>query len=266
VVPKPVQKPHPPMWMGCSRRESILRAARAGLGALVFGFVEPEQAAQWVEEYYDILKSEECVPIGHVVNPNIAAVTAMSVHDNEDEAIRRGLDGFRFFGYSLAHYAVFGEHKPGRTDIWADFEEVRDKMPDNAGRGGIGTVAQVQDHMQAYADVGMDQMIFVQQHGKNRHEHICESLELFAKEVQPAFKEKEAERQANKDAELAPYIEAALARRPGMAELADEGIPVVKSAGRRMQDDGRVYAEGGTYADPTRGGGIPVPRQDPRAS
>ena len=100
------------MWMGCSRRESILRAARAGLGALVFGFVEPEQAGQWIKEYYDIIKSEACVPIGHSVNPNIAAVTALSVHPDEDEAIRRGLDGFRFFGYSLAHYTNFGEHNP----------------------------------------------------------------------------------------------------------------------------------------------------------
>ncbi|WP_408918113.1 hypothetical protein [Bradyrhizobium arachidis] len=32
IVPKPVQKPHPPLWMACSRRESILRAARHGMG------------------------------------------------------------------------------------------------------------------------------------------------------------------------------------------------------------------------------------------
>jgi len=267
VVPKPVQRPHPPLWIGCSRRESILRAARCGAGALVFGFVEPEQAAEWVKEYYEIVKSEECVPIGHTVNPNIAAVTAMSVHADEDEAIRRGLDGFRFFGYSLAHYAVFGEHKPGRTDVWAKFEDVRDEMPDNAGRGGIGTPEQVRAHLEAYAEVGMDQMIFVQQHGKNRHAHICESLELFAAEIQPAFKAREAERQAKKDAELAPYIEAALARKPRLAMPSDDEIPVVKSLGRRMQEAGGDYAgSGGTYADPTRGGGIPVPRQDPAAA
>ncbi len=36
VVPKPVQKPHPPLWMACSRRESIHKAARNGVGALAF--------------------------------------------------------------------------------------------------------------------------------------------------------------------------------------------------------------------------------------
>ena len=266
VVPKPVQKPHPPMWMGCSRRESILRAAKACLGALVFGFVEPEQAAEWVAEYYALIKSEECVPIGHSVNPNIAAVTALSVHQDEQQAIARGLDGFRFFGYSLAHYAVYGEHVPGRTDIWGKFEPIRDQMPDNAGRGGIGTPAQVTAHLEAYAEIGMDQMIFVQQHGKNRDQDIRECLELFVAEIMPAFKAAEPARQAAKDAELAPYIEAALARKPRMEMPDDADLPVIKSAGARMKDAGIDYAAQGTYADPTRGGGIPLPRREPGAA
>ena len=102
LVPKAVQRPHPPMWVACSRRETIHLAARNGLGALTFSFLDPDQAAKWVEEYYGIIKSEECVPIGHRVNPNIAIVTGMSCHQEEAEAIRRGLDGFRFFGYSSA--------------------------------------------------------------------------------------------------------------------------------------------------------------------
>ena len=39
VIPKPLQKPHPPVWMACSRQESIVTAARFGIGALTFGFV-----------------------------------------------------------------------------------------------------------------------------------------------------------------------------------------------------------------------------------
>src|SRR5579862_1148267 len=48
VVPKPLQKPHPPLWMACSRRESILEAARLGLGALTFSFASPSEARHWV--------------------------------------------------------------------------------------------------------------------------------------------------------------------------------------------------------------------------
>jgi len=253
VVPKPLQKPHPPMWVACSRRESIHRAARAGLGALTFAFVEPEQAATWVKEYYDIIKSDECVPIGHSVNANVALVSGMSVHDDEDEAVRRGLDGFRFFGYSLAHYAIFGDHQPGKTDVWARFLEVKDSLPDNAGRGGIGTPKQVTKHLDGYADIGVDQIIFIQQSGNNRHDHICQSLELFAKAVMPRFHEHEAARERRKQEELAPYIEKAMARKQHMAPLAE--IPVVQPLAKIV---------GATaQSDPTRGGAIPVPRQDP---
>src|SRR5919109_1132230 len=34
VVPKPVQRPHPPLWVACSRRETIRLAAEKGVGAL----------------------------------------------------------------------------------------------------------------------------------------------------------------------------------------------------------------------------------------
>ena len=46
VVPKPVQKPHPPLWVACSRRDTILLAARKGIGALTFAFIDPEEALQ----------------------------------------------------------------------------------------------------------------------------------------------------------------------------------------------------------------------------
>jgi alkanesulfonate monooxygenase SsuD/methylene tetrahydromethanopterin reductase-like flavin-dependent oxidoreductase (luciferase family) len=163
LVPKSVQKPHPPMWVACSKRETIHRAARAGLGALTFAFLEPALAAKWVQEYYDIIRSSECVPIGHSVNPNVALVTGMSCHNDEQEAIRRGLDGFRFFGYSLGYVGIFGDHRPGVTNMWERFLEVKDKLPDNAGRGGIGTPDQVRAHLKGYEDAGVDQVIFVQQ-------------------------------------------------------------------------------------------------------
>jgi alkanesulfonate monooxygenase SsuD/methylene tetrahydromethanopterin reductase-like flavin-dependent oxidoreductase (luciferase family) len=257
LVPKPVQKPHPPMWVACSRRETIHRAARAGLGALAFAFLEPEQAARWVEEYYGIIKSPECVPIGHTVNSNLAIVTGMSCHSDEAEAVRRGLDGFRFFGYSLGYYAVFGEHRPGRADLWQRFLQVKDQLPENAGRGGIGTPAQLREHLSRYEKAGIDQVMFVQQSGANRHEHICQSLEVFASQVMPEFKEREEARAAQKQRELAPYIEAALARKPRMPPVADTDIPLVEAFGRKAASP---------IVSSDRGGAISIPTQDPLAA
>jgi alkanesulfonate monooxygenase SsuD/methylene tetrahydromethanopterin reductase-like flavin-dependent oxidoreductase (luciferase family) len=255
LVPKSYQQPHPPMWVACSRRETIHRAARLGLGALAFAFVEPEQARTWVQEYYDIITSEYCVPLGHTVNPNIAVVSGFSLHRESEEAMRRGLDGFRFFGYSLGHVAIFGQHRPGRTDLWQHFLEIKDTLPNNAGSGGIGNPAQVREHLERYERAGIDQVIFVQQCGNNQHEHICESLELFAKELHPEFKRRDDIRAPQKREELAPYIAAALQRKKRLAPVAEEDIPTVEAFGRHL--------DGGPQADATRGGAIPVVTHDP---
>ncbi|MDX6675233.1 MAG: hypothetical protein QOH11_2651 [Solirubrobacteraceae bacterium] len=234
VVPKPVQKPHPPLWVACSRRETIRLAAERGIGALSFSFVEPEEAKEWVDEYYDIIASERCVPAGFAVNPNVAVVLPMMCHADEATAIERGIDGAHFFGYSLAHYYVFGDHRPGRTSIWEEFLQRRDEAgfarsivtPDQAPlgvkimqqglgslRGAIGTPEQIRDLVTRYEAAGVDQVIFVSQAGKNQHEHICESLELFAAEVLPEFAPGAEASEAAKRERLAPAVEAALARR-----------------------------------------------------
>lgn len=83
-------------------------------------------------------------------------------------------------------------------------------------------------------------MIFLQQAGRNRHDHICDALELFAVEVLEEFREKEADREARKREELRPYVEAALARKQLMQPLADDESPVVRASVKRAQVGGRV--------------------------
>ncbi len=234
VIPKPFQKPHPPIWVACSRRETIHAAARHGIGALAFAFVDPDEAAKWVTEYYDIIKSDECVPIGHSVNANIAMCTGFSIHEDEAEAKRRGAEGFQYFGYSLGHYYVYGKHRPGETNLWKQFERARPNMEEVGAGRGVGTPAQVEAHLRSFAEVGVDQVIFIQQSGKNRHDHICDSLRLFADRVMPGFKAEEAERERRKAEELAPYVEAALARKPRMAPLERADNPLVPAYGRNI--------------------------------
>jgi len=238
VVPKPVQKPHPPIWVACSNRETIHLAAQLGIGALTFAFIDPAEARHWVDDYYETFK-RECVPIGHAVNPNIAMVTSFSVHRDHDEAVRRGLDGFRFFQFALGHHYAFGEHTPGRTNIWDHYVAVRDSVGLEflgGGTGGIGTPDELRDHLRAFAETGVDQTVFIQQGGNNRHEHICEALEMFADEVMPEFKASESERQAEKDAELAPDVEAAFERKQFMAELDDAEIPTYTAYGHSIAE------------------------------
>jgi alkanesulfonate monooxygenase SsuD/methylene tetrahydromethanopterin reductase-like flavin-dependent oxidoreductase (luciferase family) len=235
--PEAAQKPHPPVWVACSRRETIHLAAQKGIGALTFAFVDPEDARHWVSDYQETL-AREGVPIGDAVNANVACVSPFLCHPDEGEAMRRGLEGTNFFGYSLAHYYVFGRHHPARTDVWAEYQRQRGERgydPEAvraaaanqnrlgakvveggiAGlRGAVGTPAQVREYLRRYEEAGVDQVIFVSQSGKTRHEDIMESLELFGREVLPEFKDRDAAAARAKAERLAPVIDRVMARKP----------------------------------------------------
>ncbi len=232
VIPKPRQKPHPPMWMACTNAKTIEVAARNGLGALAFSFVDPEQAKKWADIYYGIIKSEDCVPIGHRVNANLAMVAGFSIHEDPAEAQRRGVDGFQFFRYAV-NALVANDTRPGRSRLWEEYEELRGPDLPTITAPGIGTPDNYRKLVGEFQDAGVDQVIFLQQGGKNRHEDICESLELFAEKVLPTFQEGREERLARKDEELAPFIEAALARKQYMKPLTDDEIPIVPPSQER---------------------------------
>jgi alkanesulfonate monooxygenase SsuD/methylene tetrahydromethanopterin reductase-like flavin-dependent oxidoreductase (luciferase family) len=220
VVPKPMQKPHPPLWTACSKRESLPAAAANGLGALTFSFPKPEEAAKWVAEYYDTITSPSCVPIGYTVNPQVAMTLYMGCHEDENVARARTLDGHRFFARSLAYYYGIGSLAPGRTEL---SEELGLNIPssDNGGwsasmdgaYGGVGTPEQIRRTLRQYEEAGVDQILLIAQSGRTSHEHVCESMELFAREVMPEFHERHEEAEREKNARLRPAIAEALARR-----------------------------------------------------
>jgi|ERR1700722_10630575 alkanesulfonate monooxygenase SsuD/methylene tetrahydromethanopterin reductase-like flavin-dependent oxidoreductase (luciferase family) len=240
VVPKPVQSPHPPLWVACTNRETMKMAARLGMGALTFSFMDANEAGYWVKEYYDTFK-KECQPIGRTVNPNIAMLAGMMVHRDRETALARGLEGQRFFKWGLAHYYRFGSHVPGRTSLWEEF--TKSTPEPMAGVDGVGDPQQVRDHFRSLEEVGVDQLILLQQGGKYEHDHICESLELAGREVIPEFAERHAERERRKGEELAPYIEKALARIPPLEASEPE---VVDAYPVQWQRDGYDMRESGT--------------------
>jgi len=237
VVPKPRQRPHPPVWVACSRRETIQLAAQNAIGALAFAFFDPEEARHWVDTYYATL-AEQGVPIGDVVNANIACVTTFMCHQDEEQAIARGVEGANFLGYSLAHYYIFGRHRPAATNVWDEYQRRRADAgyapeavqaaanhPNRLGakvvdhgvtglRGAVGTPEQVREYLRRYEACGVDQVILCSQAGKNRHEHVMESLELFAREVLPEFQERDERAAREKAARLAPVVDAVMARKP----------------------------------------------------
>jgi hypothetical protein len=192
------------------------------------------------------------------VNPNICMVSSFGVHADADEARRRFQEGFRFFQFALGWHYGFGEHTPGRTSIWELFQKAQANLAANVepegiaapltAEGGIGTAAQLRAHLAKFDAAGVDQVAFIQQAGLNKHEHICEALELFAAEVMPEFKAREAERVKKKNEALAPYVVAAFKRKEWMQPLKDEEIPKVIALGRQVAESGGAQ----TPAQPQR--------------
>ncbi|MFI5351740.1 MAG: LLM class flavin-dependent oxidoreductase [Candidatus Binatales bacterium] len=228
VVPKPVQKPHPPLWVACSRRETIHLAAQLGIGALTFAFISPEEAKQWVDDYYTTLE-RECEPIGYAINANIAIVTGFMCDRNEEQARQMGQEGVRFFGYALGHHYAFGRHEPGKTSIWENYKRNPITLPMDAVSGCIGTPDQIRTRLRDFETAGVDQVVFISQAGNNKHEDICSSLDLFAREVMPEFKERQPMRAKEKAARLEPIIEQAMKRKRAPKVPASAGPTIIQA-------------------------------------
>ena len=222
VVPKPLQKPHPPLWVAASRRETTMVAARLGMGSLGFGFETPEELGERALEYYRLVR-EELMPIGHAINPALAVLNTFMMADSDEEAMRRSANGPAFFSYSLGYYynpAVGGRHQPGGSNVYRDFlsrsgetaevqaqrggflsaAEIASGEPQDeiqkalyrAARSGnaIGTTQTLHKTLLKYEEQNLDVMIFVAQCGDRSHEHIMESIERFGKELLPEFRER----------------------------------------------------------------------------
>ena len=207
IVPKPLQKPHPPVWVAASRLETVMVGARLGMGAMGVGFETPEEAQERVSRYYELIRNCR-FPIGKAINPALAAGGNMMMARTNEEAMNRGLRGAQFFGFALGF--TNGEVHHGRDHLNREFVKrfglegksnvVTETEPDDetqrtlfrAGRRGnfIGSPDFVRENLRKYEDAHIDIMNFYIQVHERTHEHIMETLELFAKEVMPEFQER----------------------------------------------------------------------------
>jgi alkanesulfonate monooxygenase SsuD/methylene tetrahydromethanopterin reductase-like flavin-dependent oxidoreductase (luciferase family) len=193
VVPKPVQKPHPPLWVACSALDTIEMAGRRGVGALAFQFLSADAAHAWVHAYYNAFTKRQKKLCDYVANPNLA-ITSYFMCAETDEEARRRADGIPFFQFALRFYGQQANRRrpdPGTVNLWDEYEKWKHENPENharALRGGlIGSPETLRQKLRRFETSHIDSVILLNQAGKNTHEHICESLELFAREVMPEF-------------------------------------------------------------------------------
>lgn len=208
VVPKPLQKPHPPLWVACSQLNTIKYAAHRGMGALSFKFVDLAAAQAWVHAYYNTFVHNQEKLCGYQANPNIAVVSGFMCAETDEQAWRQA-DGWTFFQFALQLYNREGPFEPGSVNMWQRYQEWK-QTPSGQRRSGselIGSPATIRERLLELQECHVDQVILLNQAGKNSHEDICSSLELFAREVMPEFVERHGEQEAWKAAVLNGELE-----------------------------------------------------------
>ena len=207
VLPKPYQQPHPPLWVACSNLSTIEMCARRGMGALGFQFATPDGARAWVNRYYSLFAQGPELLTEHATNPNIAVVSGFMCAPTDEEA-RAMADGWTFFVFCL-EFNSSNKYEPGTINLWERYQEWK-QLPAASKvfeSGLIGSPSTLRAKLREFAATGIDQIILLNQAGKNTHADICSSLELFATEVMPEFHALEPEHQAWKQAVLAGEIE-----------------------------------------------------------
>ncbi len=194
VIPKPHQKPHPPLWVACSNIATIGSAGGWGMGALGFQFVSPEAARAWVNEYYSSLTQRLDKLADYPINPNIAMVSAFMCAPTDEEAQAKAA-GWTFFVFCLSHYGKHGMAEPGKGNMWQLYQEWRHTpgAQETLKAGLIGSPETIRRRLREFEAARVDQVILLNQTGRTPHEDICASLELFARDVMPEFHAREDE-------------------------------------------------------------------------
>lgn len=192
VVPKPLQRPHPPMFAACSKPDLAVAIGKLGMGALSLAMYRDELLAHHVQQYRQAIA--EANPIGMSVTNHFACNPATLVLRNDREACRHGLRGATFFLQAMAHYS--GPERPiGRVPISRDvpsdeavegFKRIRN-TPQQQLSSIIGDPASARESVQRFVDADVDELILVMQTGTSSHDLTMESIRTFGEEVLPFF-------------------------------------------------------------------------------
>ncbi|MGH9273584.1 MAG: LLM class flavin-dependent oxidoreductase [Acidimicrobiales bacterium] len=192
VQPKPLQSPHPPLWMACTQPSSFELAADFGVGALAFGLGLPGDLSEAVRVYKAGIQHPGR-RAGAFVNDNIAAAGMMFCAEDEDRA--RSMGGAAQLWYAANAAALFAPWAAREVDGYEYYHQLakdpslfeaaalQERLAD--GLSLVGTPEKVLQGVRRYEELGIDQLICIVQVGRVSHDDICDSLRLFGKEVLP---------------------------------------------------------------------------------
>jgi alkanesulfonate monooxygenase SsuD/methylene tetrahydromethanopterin reductase-like flavin-dependent oxidoreductase (luciferase family) len=194
ILPKPLQKPHPPMWVTVTSPGTELDAADRGLGCLgvaTAGYAEQERRTR---EYHRRVK--QCDPVGGVINDRVATLNFLYCHEDRRLAAQRGFLFLGTFGMLNAHLLFTREAYP--TSAYQSLANLAPAPSRGGGGPGdapslpegmcLGDPGQIIAAVKRWEAIGVDEINFLLNAVELLpQEQVLESLRLFAREVMPAF-------------------------------------------------------------------------------
>ena len=211
ILPKPLQKPHPPLWVTATNPDTVERAGRMGLGVAVFSFQSPQALEPLVETYKKAIAHPD--PISEVVNDKFLTIAPLLCLEDGDRA--RDWHARRA-NLTTAHFSVYFDTVPEIAARLADeprpipqtrlreliAEAANDPSlvppfpvtaddPNDLIESGlcVGDPEQVKRAIQNYADVGVDELGMIPRTSWiEPQEMILESLEVTGRDVLPSFR------------------------------------------------------------------------------
>jgi alkanesulfonate monooxygenase SsuD/methylene tetrahydromethanopterin reductase-like flavin-dependent oxidoreductase (luciferase family) len=214
VIPKPIQKPHPPLWMASSSPQSFEIAANAGLGVLSFNIIQAQTLEERVHNYRKAIQTP-ATPVASRVNNNIATFMMTLCGENNDEAIEMAGEGMHWYMSLLRGQTPYWQNifEKGREEIFAQIESykymsrrapealqfgadlteegAREQMrPRNLADKGLlcaGNPDSCIRVLERFEKLGIDLILCFMEMGRVPHKATMDSIRLFGKYVIPHF-------------------------------------------------------------------------------
>jgi alkanesulfonate monooxygenase SsuD/methylene tetrahydromethanopterin reductase-like flavin-dependent oxidoreductase (luciferase family) len=193
VVPKPVQQPHPPMWVACSQPSTIDFAGKNGLGVLGLG-IDLNHAAEYVRLYREAANGAK--PIGAFVNNHFAILVTALCCDTDEEALKLQGPSVRLLAEQTAAFQqpwIEGSVPPTYEYFtnWVAQSAVKLKnasLQDLVRSACVGSPDTCLMMLQRLEDAGIDETMLFMQLYRTPHDAIMRSLRLIAEKVRTHLK------------------------------------------------------------------------------
>jgi alkanesulfonate monooxygenase SsuD/methylene tetrahydromethanopterin reductase-like flavin-dependent oxidoreductase (luciferase family) len=199
VIPKPYQQPHPPMWVAVTSPGTELDAAERGLGSLGLTFSGFKENEEKIAEYRRRIRS--CEPVGEFVNEQVATVNFLYCHEDLERGAQTGQRLAGTFNFMAAQLLAAREAYPAQSyPSLGLLPRLRQEVAGPGDAAGIpeglcvGDPQRLTQVIKNWEAVGVDHINFLLNCLETvPQEEVLASLRLFAKEVMPHFRMRNAD-------------------------------------------------------------------------